>query len=512
MHVDPVQSFQRPPVEAHDASAGIESEGGFPSVFEAAVAPGPSGEGTVEDEETVERDAGAAEARPEARRDAAEAEAAENAEADRATRREAEEQAEPKESESAEDGDAAERAAAVVVGPSVPAPVDAERRSLDAEARTDVEGRLSEIEGSDAGTADRSGGEEGASSAGRGMGLPLAEGESSEGPIGPASADTGTDGADRERELAPEPAAPVAEASVGRAGTGSPEADRAVTTVTMREALEPSRREASNEGQREAAAPPESTVEGREDVRSDDPARADDSLAAAASSAARGADAAEVTGVADAADTITATSSDLAEARSELAQTAPQRSAPPVAAVDGAPGVASPVAGTTSATTPSASPGAPAPAPASDAIALQTEWLAARGGGTARLVLHPPELGEMAIRVSLRAGSVEVVMVAQEAAAQAVAEEQSDRLLQAFANRDLRLEHFEVRRGASDTLAMSDDGAFDGSDADRDHAAEERGRPGGGGPGRGLERESGPPAPLPRIATVSPERGVDLRV
>ncbi len=88
---------------------------------------------------------------------------------------------------------------------------------------------------------------------------------------------------------------------------------------------------------------------------------------------------------------------------------------------------------------------APAP-PAADALAVQTEWLAARGGGSARLVLHPPELGEIAIRVTLRGESVDVVMVAQEAAARTIAEEQSDRLAQAFSARDLRMESFEVRR------------------------------------------------------------------
>lgn len=90
--------------------------------------------------------------------------------------------------------------------------------------------------------------------------------------------------------------------------------------------------------------------------------------------------------------------------------------------------------------------GSAAVPPAADALAVQTEWLAARGGGSARLVLHPPELGEIAIRVTLRGESVDVVMVAQEAAARTIAEEQSDRLAQAFSARDLRMESFEVRR------------------------------------------------------------------
>ena len=196
-----------------------------------------------------------------------------------------------------------------------------------------------------------------------------------------------------------------------------------------------------------------------------------------------------------------------AVATAEEAQRAPE-----VTAIDGAPAVASPVAGQVTETTTTATPGSPQPVPASEAISVQTEWLATRGGGTARMVLHPPELGEIAIRVSIRAGAVDVVMVAQEAVAQGVAEEQSERLAQAFANRDLRLEHFEVRRGSAEELAMNDPGRFGESEAERDGRANEDeagGRRGGVG---GNEADEAPMA-VPRILTRAPETGgVDLRI
>lgn len=195
-----------------------------------------------------------------------------------------------------------------------------------------------------------------------------------------------------------------------------------------------------------------------------------------------------------------------AVANAEEAQRAPE-----VAAVDGAPAVASPVAGQVTETTTTATPGSPQPVAASEAISVQTEWLATRGGGTARLVLHPPELGEIAIRVSLRGGAVDVVMVAQEAVAQGMAEEQSERLSQAFANRDLRLENFEVRRGAAEDLPNGDSGRFAESETERDGRSneEEGGRRGGVGGGEGADDA---PLAVPRILTRAPETGVDLRI
>jgi len=200
-----------------------------------------------------------------------------------------------------------------------------------------------------------------------------------------------------------------------------------------------------------------------------------------------------------------------ANVRQAIANEEAAQRAPDVAAVDGAAAVASPVAGTITETTRTATPGSPQPAPASDAIAVQTEWLATRGGGVARLVLHPPELGEIAIRVSLRGGAVDVVMVAQEAIAQGVAEEQSERLAQAFSNRDLRLENFEVRRGDGQELDGGQNEQFAEQQAEREAREEANGsrRPGSGSQAMG---ENNAPIPMPRILTTAPETGVDLRI
>ena len=188
--------------------------------------------------------------------------------------------------------------------------------------------------------------------------------------------------------------------------------------------------------------------------------------------------------------------------------------APQTTAVDGVTPIANPVAGMMTETTPSAPPGVPTPVAAAETIAVQTEWLATRGGGTARLVLHPPELGEMAIRVTLRAGAVDVVVVAQEHAAADIADKQADRLAQAFAGRDLRLEHFEVRRGEPDGLGAETGGRFaqSGSGEERQGGSEEgrpttsRALPGLSGDGTGIQA-------VPRIATVAAARGgVDLRI
>ncbi len=191
--------------------------------------------------------------------------------------------------------------------------------------------------------------------------------------------------------------------------------------------------------------------------------------------------------------------------------------APEVVPVSGVGQVANPVAGMVTEMTTTAAPGSPAPAAASDAIAVQTEWLASRGGGSARLLLNPPDLGEIAIRVTLREGAVDVVMVAHEAAARSVAEDQSDRLVQAFANRDLRMETFEVRRGDPTEMANLDLSHFgDSGPRGRDRAEDEtdgRGAPSrrGGAIGRGAG-----PDPVrsvqPEILSVGQETGVDLRI
>jgi len=158
------------------------------------------------------------------------------------------------------------------------------------------------------------------------------------------------------------------------------------------------------------------------------------------------------------------------------------------------------------------------PSPAPEAIAIQADWLASRGGGTARLVLNPPDLGEIMIRVTVRQQSVDVVMVAHTALAHAMAEDQSERLGQAFASRDLRLDQFEVRR-ADPTDDASASGQFGSSDAgarERDRAADEqgveRGFGGRSGRGRGAANGSAAPAASARVGSDGRNAGVDLRI
>lgn len=172
--------------------------------------------------------------------------------------------------------------------------------------------------------------------------------------------------------------------------------------------------------------------------------------------------------------------------------------------------------------TPEAAPalptGRPQPAAAPDAIAIQADWLATRGGGSARLVLHPPELGEIAIRVTVRQQSVGVVMVAQTALAHSMAEEQGDRLAQAFSHRDLRLDQFEVRRGdPSDSSSTGQFGSSDAGARERERAGEgrdgESGRDAAGGrAARDRNGERAQPVVPPRIVTTAHAAGIDLRI
>lgn len=204
--------------------------------------------------------------------------------------------------------------------------------------------------------------------------------------------------------------------------------------------------------------------------------------------------------------------------RQAIANSEAARQAPNSVAIEGAGLVANPVAGAVTETTTTSTPGAPTPPAASDAIAVQTEWLATRGGGTARLILSPANLGEIAIQVTLRGGKVSVVMVANEAIAQAVAEDQADRLAQAFANRDLRMDGFEVRRGNPESLTNGNLGQFDESNT-RDEGATEENE---AGHRRGDYQVQGASAQTqsaeqlelmqPQILSVGPEAGVDLRI
>lgn len=156
------------------------------------------------------------------------------------------------------------------------------------------------------------------------------------------------------------------------------------------------------------------------------------------------------------------------------------------------------------------------PTAAPEAIAVQADWLATRGGGTARLVLNPPELGEIAIRVTVRQQSVEIVMVAQTALAHSMAEDQGDRLSQAFAHRDLRLDQFEVRRGdPSDSSGSGQFGSSDAGNRERERATEERpglADAGGRGGRRPTAAAGGAMAAPARFVPSGRDARVDLRI
>ena len=119
----------------------------------------------------------------------------------------------------------------------------------------------------------------------------------------------------------------------------------------------------------------------------------------------------------------------------------------------------------------SAAPGAATP-PA--AIAEHIEWLAERGGGTARVRLDPPALGELELEVRLRGRTVEVVLHASGEAARSALLAERGAVAQALAGRELRLDAFHVSAPATDTASLGGDapGADAGLARDaREHAA-----------------------------------------
>nr|MDJ0788725.1 flagellar hook-length control protein FliK [Myxococcota bacterium] len=88
---------------------------------------------------------------------------------------------------------------------------------------------------------------------------------------------------------------------------------------------------------------------------------------------------------------------------------------------------------------------APAAAPPAESVPLHVEWLVARGGGRARVRLHPPELGELQLTVTVRGQDVEVAIRAQEVAAGQAVLASREQLADGLASRDLRMEGFDVQ-------------------------------------------------------------------
>jgi flagellar hook-length control protein FliK len=135
-----------------------------------------------------------------------------------------------------------------------------------------------------------------------------------------------------------------------------------------------------------------------------------------------------------------------------------------------------------------------------EGLPLQVEWLAERGGGRARIQLHPPHLGHVELEVRTRGGEVEVVLNVGEAAAHAPLQAQRSALTQALAAHDLELASFEVaERDAGDRRSQQQDSRSPNPDGSHE------------------QRPNRSPAPQPTtIASLTPTRsrdtGIDVRI
>ncbi len=150
----------------------------------------------------------------------------------------------------------------------------------------------------------------------------------------------------------------------------------------------------------------------------------------------------------------------------------------------------------------------PRPLPA-EAIPQHIEWLAARGGGSAQIQLYPPELGKLAIQVTVRGDDVQVVMNVREAAAQTVVAEYRDSLENALASKDLKLDQFEVRD-------WRERGDAQGNEQQRQHADEPSregdGREGDAGQARGIAGALSAPPHISSNQGQSQAQNVNLHV
>jgi hypothetical protein len=106
--------------------------------------------------------------------------------------------------------------------------------------------------------------------------------------------------------------------------------------------------------------------------------------------------------------------------------------------------------------------------PAEVVVPERVAWLAARGGGSARVVLHPAELGEIEISVRVRGSRVAVAIRTEEAATRTASLELRDSLGESFAARELRVESLEIRVGEGRPVAGGDTQGQGGSAAGRD--------------------------------------------
>ncbi|MCP5042043.1 MAG: hypothetical protein GY944_13520 [bacterium] len=148
------------------------------------------------------------------------------------------------------------------------------------------------------------------------------------------------------------------------------------------------------------------------------------------------------------------------------------------------------------------------PMPA-EAIPQHIEWLVARGGGSAQIQLHPPELGKLTIQVSVRGDDVQVVMNVREAAAQTLVAEYKESLENALTSKDLKLEQFEVRDWNQREGSPFREGAHhEHAEGGHRRGADRKGARGSGQ--KGIAGALAPPAAVPAQSLGA--QGVSLRV
>jgi len=156
---------------------------------------------------------------------------------------------------------------------------------------------------------------------------------------------------------------------------------------------------------------------------------------------------------------------------------------------------------------------------APELLAARVESLARGGGGVARIRLDPPNLGELHLRVTVRGQSVDVTVVAREAAAQVLVEGGREQLADALAARQLKMEGFDVSGGSRDP-GDGGPGLRDGRGAGTGQEPGQ-GRPGHpehpartpGGPPAAAGAGLPGPAPSPTMNPTAPrDTRVDVRV
>ncbi len=164
---------------------------------------------------------------------------------------------------------------------------------------------------------------------------------------------------------------------------------------------------------------------------------------------------------------------------------------------------------------PSSRASVPMRAVPAEAVATRIEWLAERGGGTARVRLDPPSLGEIEIEVRMRGGVAEVVLRTSERATHAMLAGERAAVTHILAARDVRVDEFSVVHEStprSDAAASARDEQFP---RDASSRADEGGQGDSRRHGRAPAVATHEASPAPARAAVRslvPDSRLDLRV